>query len=81
MSYDSIASIVYSKLEKHIENKRACKHRDEVNNYILMYRGTVRPYPMDEREEDSRQWLSILDEVVDDDECTASTSKLLRKIL
>tara|TARA_R100001530_G_scaffold59522_1_gene43126 strand:+ start:511 stop:651 length:141 start_codon:yes stop_codon:yes gene_type:complete len=46
-----------------------------------MYRGIVKPYPMDEREEDSRQWLSILDEVVDDDECTAATSKLLRKIL
>jgi hypothetical protein len=81
MSYDLLAGLVYSKLEKHIENKRACKHRDEVHNYILIYRGTVNPYPMDEREEDSRQWLSMLDDILEDEECSAATSKLLRKVL
>ena len=79
MSYEIIANNVSEKLLYHMTGKRATKSTNEIYDWLDELR-EVQRHSLS-KEEDSRQWLTKLDNHLDDGTCTPSSQRLLRTVL
>lgn len=79
MSYEIIANNVSEKLLYHMTGKRATKSTNEIYDWLDELQ-EVQRHSLS-KEEDSRQWLTKLDNHLDDGTCTPSSQRLLRTVL
>jgi len=79
MSYEIIANTVSEKLLYHMTGKRATKSTNEIYDWLDELQEIQRHSWS--KEEDSRQWLTKLDNHLDDGTCTPSSQRLLRAVL